>query len=222
MINKIKNPNANNLRGFTLVEVLVAVALFVTILTLATGALFSAQAVNARLQANQVILDGMSLSFETITRDIRYGSLFNCSNVVDIENSLKRKGCNFDLTGAGPGQVLVFKPLNSADPDDRIAYYSSSSKIYRQAYVSNVLEEPVPVTSDEVIVDTFNFYVTGANTTAQAIDNGNITNENSNASDTLQTVINVITTGRTNIRQSGSQTVDFQLQSVVAPRGMDN
>lgn len=223
-MNKRHKSTINIYQGFTLVEVLVAVSLFVTILTLATGALYSAQSINARLQANQVILDGMNLSFETMTRDIRYGSQFNCGIVVAIPTSLKRKGCNFDIsaTSVGPGTVITFKPVGAADPKDRVAFYASSSKIYKQEYISGIEQTPIPITSDDVIVDTLNFYVTGANTTAQAIDNGNLENENPTASDTLQVVINVITTGKTKIQGKGNDKVDFQLQTVVAPRGIDN
>ena len=223
---KLYYKQQNKLKGFTLIEVLVAVALFVTIVTLGMGALFQAQSVNARLQANQVILDGMNLSFETMTRDIRYGTIFYCSTEVSINPSTSnvRKSCPFDISlfTAGPGTTIVFKPVDAVDPSDRVGYYASSSKIYRWSYTNGTVEQPRPVTSDEIEIDTLYFYVTGANTTQQAIDNGNVENATSSVPDNLQAVINVVAIGKTAVKQKNGDQLKFQLQTTVAPRGIDN
>ena len=226
---KLKNKQIK-FNGFTLIEVLVSVALFTIIITLAMGALFSAQTVNARLQANQSILDGMNLSFEIMTRDIRYGTIFNCGTVVPVSKAevdsffvLKRKSCPFDISGSslGAGTVIIFKPVDAVDPDDRIGYYATSSKIYKWSYVANVVDDPKPVTSDEVNINVLHFFLTGANTTQQAVDNGNVENSAS-TTDTLQPVVNVMVIGKTIIKKEGAEKVNFQLQTTVAPRGIDN
>lgn len=212
----------NKFEGFTLIEVLVAVALFSTIITLAIGALFAAQKVSSRLSANQTILDGMNLSFEIMTRDIRYGTIFNCDTLIPIDatSSLKRKSCPFNLA-TNPGTTIVFKPVDAVDPDDRVGYYATSSKIYKWSYISHNLEEPKPITSDDVIIDTLHFYITGANTTQQAVDNGNTENFGG-VTDTLQPVINVMATGKTSVLKEASEKVRFQLQTTIAPSGIDN
>ena len=219
----LRKKTKNNFHGFTLIEVLVAVALFVTIITLAMGALFQAQSFGARMSANQVILDGMNLSFETVTRDIRYGTLFDCENVVPvIKPDLKRKSCKFDIGVSGnPGTVIIFRPVNAVDPDDRIGYYASSSKIYKWSYINHTISEQ-SVTSDEVKIKTLQFFVTGANTTQQAVDTGNKENDNVANVDTLQPVINIMATGETSIVKKPNDKVKFQLQTTVAPRGIDN
>jgi prepilin-type N-terminal cleavage/methylation domain-containing protein len=219
----VKN-NSNNLRGFTLVEVLVAVALFVTVVVLALGALFSAQTLNARLNANQSILDGMNLSLEVISRQIRYGSVFHCDTSISLLTAFYRKGCDFDITFpyvSTVGEALVFRPIDASDPDDRVGFYLNNSKIYQWSYIGDVLQEPVPITSDEILVDTLQFFVTGANTTQQAVDNGNHENIDSTV-DTLQPVIIVRITGRTLVKKRAAESVDFQLQTTITPRGIDN
>ena len=212
----------NTLQGFTLIEVLVAVSLFVTIVTLAMGALFQAQSVNARLQANQTILDGMNLSFETMTRDIRYGSIFYCDTTVPTPVAvMKRKSCPFDL-GTSPGTTIFFMPVDAVDPNDRVGYYASSSKIYKWSYTNGSLDEPRPITSDEVAIDILNFYVTGANTTQQAVDNGSEENATSSTPDNLQPIINVAITGSTKVEKTTNEQVKFELQTTISPRGIDN
>jgi prepilin-type N-terminal cleavage/methylation domain-containing protein len=216
--------NRNKFRGFTLVEVLVAVALFVTVVVLALGALFSAQTLNARLNANQSILEGMNLSLEVMSRQIRYGSIFNCDSSISSLTGRYRKSCPFDITvpyASNPGQTLVFKPIDAAGPDDRVGFYLQNSKIYQWSYVGGVVQESVPITSDEVVIDTLQFFVTGANTTQQAVDNGN--NENIDSTvDTLQPIIILRITGKTLVKKRGAESVNFQLQTTITPRGIDN
>jgi prepilin-type N-terminal cleavage/methylation domain-containing protein len=215
----------NAYQGFTLIEVLVAVSLFVTIVTLAMGALFQAQSVNAHLQANQTILDGMSLSFETMTRDIRYGTIFYCDTTVpDPAVVLKRKSCPFDLSvfSSGPGTAIFFKPVDAVDPNDRVGYYATSSKIYRWSYTNGTLETPVAITSDDITIDILQFYVTGASVSQGAVDNGNVENATSSSPDNIQPVINVIATGKTTAMEKNGKQVKFELQTTVAPRGIDD
>lgn len=214
----------NKFKGFTLIEVLVAVSLFVTIVTLAMGALFQAQSINAKLQANQTILDGMNLSFETMTRDIRYGTIFYCDTFIpDPAVLMKRKSCPFDLSLISvPGTVIFFKPVDAVDPNDRIGYYASSSRIYKWIYSNGTIEIPQPITSEDVSIDVLQFYVTGANTTQQAVDNGNTENATTSSPDNVQPVINVVATGKTVVEKNQNEQVKFELQSTVAPRGIDN
>ncbi len=222
--------NKSTRAGFTLIEVLVSVSLFVTIITFGMGALFSAQSVNAKLQADQTVLDGMNVSFETMTRDIRYGTLFNCAMVIpDDEASIRaniliRRSCPFSIGGPSntAGNAIVFRPVDAANPDDRIGYYATSSKIYKWVYSENVIQDPIPITADEVSVDSLQFFVTGANTTQQAIDNGNTENGSTSPTDVLQPVVNVMVSGRTSIQRKSGGDVKFQIETTVAPRGIDN
>ena len=89
MKNFFKIPQSPQIKAFSLVEILVVLGLFSSIATLSLGALFNAQAINAHLQATQAILDNINLSSQTITRDIRFGSLFHC-NLLHREHHLIR------------------------------------------------------------------------------------------------------------------------------------
>jgi prepilin-type N-terminal cleavage/methylation domain-containing protein len=219
--NKQKNNFANKLRGFTLIELLVSVSLFVMILTLALGSTFSAQTLNARLLAHQAVLDSMNYSFEIMSRQIRYGSIFYCDTGVSpfpSSSVIYRKSCPYDL-GNG-GTVLIFKPVDAEGVDDRVGFYLDNKKIYQWSYIGGS-QETKQITEDNVSVDTLQFFVTGANTTQGAVDGGNT--ENSDATvDTLQPIITVIITGDTVIKQKVGEKIKFQLETTITPRGMDN
>lgn len=208
-------------KGFTLVELIVSLGLFITVMTIAIGALFSAQSINARLQATRNILDGLNLSFELLSREVRYGSLFFCGDDIVDARKILRKSCAFSANNPNAGgSVLVFKPVAAASPLDRVGYYATNGKLYEWKSEGGV-ETTRQISSNEVIIDTFHFFVLGANTTQEAIDAGNAENVGG-VSDNVQPQITIILTGKTFPRNNpNDRVVDFQLQTTISPRGLD-
>ena len=64
--------------GFTLVEMLVAVALFAVVMTIAVGALMSVVGASRRAQASQAIIDNLDFALEDMSRVIRTGTTYYC------------------------------------------------------------------------------------------------------------------------------------------------
>ncbi len=91
--------NKNKISGFTLVEMIVVLGLFSFLMTLATGVIYSTHAIGIKLQETQTILDNVNLSMDTMSRDIRYGSNFYCSNTLVVASSSLRKSCTFESGG---------------------------------------------------------------------------------------------------------------------------
>lgn len=93
----------NNRTGFTLVELLVAVTVFIVVLTIAVGALIRAiraqRAVNELLSLNS----NMSLVIERIAREIRVGYDFNL-------NSLPQDNC----IGSHAGELEFTNPRGNS------------------------------------------------------------------------------------------------------------
>ena len=67
-------------RGFTLIEVMVSLALFSVVMIIAVGGFLSILDVNRKAQALQASLDNASFSFENVTRLIRTGTQFDCGH----------------------------------------------------------------------------------------------------------------------------------------------
>lgn len=97
----------SRIKGFTLVEMLVVLGLFSFIMTLATGVLYTTQAINVKLQETQSVLDNVSVSLEIVSRDIRYGSHFHCSTTLHDSTFLERKNCSYNDIGANNGGSVI-------------------------------------------------------------------------------------------------------------------
>ncbi len=68
----------NNQKGFTLVEVMIAVGLFVVVMIAGVGAVLSANSSHKKTQSQRAILDNMSFILEDMSRNIRLGSTLRC------------------------------------------------------------------------------------------------------------------------------------------------
>ena len=69
--------NKNLKEGFTLVEMLVAVAIFMMVVTVAMSALMSIINANRKARAIQSVVSNVNFVIESISRDIRMGSDYN-------------------------------------------------------------------------------------------------------------------------------------------------
>ena len=160
------------IRGFTLVEILVVLGVFSSVMVIAAGALLTTQSINTKLKESQSVLDNVNLSVELMARDIRYGSEFHCgvstftgATLNPTASSTLRKNCSFVRQG---GTMLIFKPYNAATSTDRVAYYlDSGSILYKDEYTDEGnATTTYQVTTDNVTIKSLVFYVSGANTSA--------------------------------------------------------
>lgn len=210
------NTSSSTLRGFTLVELLVVMALFISVMTIAMGALFSAQVVNTRLEQTQAVLDGMNLATEVIVRDIRYGSNFYCDTTIPQPMTALRKGCLYP----GGGTVLIFRPQISLAGTtnqrlDRVAYYLSNGMLYKDEYPYGASKRSYQITSSDVNVSRLAFYGNGLQTTT-----GN--SDYAGASDFNQPLITMVISGVTVPTKKTIQPVSFSVQTSGSSRALDN
>lgn len=204
-------------RGFTLIELLVSMAIFITLVTIATGALFSAQAVNVRLEQTQSILDEFNLSMEMMVRDIRYGTTFNCSDSIpELSAPTTRQSCAYP----DGGSVLVFRPATKLSGstnqfDDRVAYYVEDGAIYKREFPSGSDARTSLLTSSDVSVGKFTFFVKGAQSKAGD-------NDVSGLSDSDQPVVTIVVSGVTKPPKATTPPVPFNIETTASSREIDN
>ncbi len=205
-------------RGFTLVEILVVLGLFSSVMVIAAGALLTTQSVNVKLQETQSILDNVNLSMETMTREIRYGSVFHCNITLSTASSSLRKSCPFEDDG---GTVLFFRPNTMTNEEDRVAYYlSSNGVLYKDEYIGGATTT-YQVTGDDVTIKSLVFYVKGANTVS------GVNEDVADVHDYLQPLITVTLAGETKpVKRLSSATsagvVKFTVQTSISSRELDN
>lgn len=197
-------------RAFTLIELMMSVALFSTAVVIGLGALYSAQHINVKLQATRTIMDSLNLSLEVMTRNMRYGSNFYCGTGSTDISSLSRKNCPYASSGSSGGGSIVFKPVDGAT-GDRIAYYVDNNHLMEKVG-TNLAKQ---ISSDDMSIDNLHFYVTGSNR-SPASANG----DDFNGGDTDQPMVTIILSGKTKDAKV-SQVVTFVLQTSVTTRNTD-
>ena len=179
---------STNEKGFTLVEVMVAISIFAIIVSVGIGALFNMSQAYAYSKAQQRITDQLNFVLENMMRELRTGSNYTCANanMPSIPDGL-------DCLNA---QTIAF----SSDPvqtgAELIAYTSTlDSTLTKSSVLNDVQEGPIALLPDEIEDLEFNVTVYGNN-------DG-------------QPVVTVSLSGSITVRQ---QTDDFIIQMAVTQR----
>jgi len=144
--------------GFTLVEMMIAFAIFAIIMVISVGSLISLIGANHKAQALKTVVNNLHFALENMSRNIRTGTQYHCSYDGGDHPITETQNCP-----TTPGRQLVFK----ARDDDYLLYKLSDdgaivrSKSSDTSMLLNVANF-IPVTAPEVQVETLNFYVDGA------------------------------------------------------------
>ena len=67
-------------KGFTLVEMLVSIAVFMTVMTIAVGSFISILNANKKSQAMKTVVDNVTFAIDSISRSIKTGQDYKCAN----------------------------------------------------------------------------------------------------------------------------------------------
>lgn len=90
-----------NNRGYTLVELIIAVGLFAFIMMLSSGAYLVMIGINRQVQGIATGIDNLAFALETMTRTIRTGTSYSCSGGGDCDNG----GSNFSVVDSSGDTV---------------------------------------------------------------------------------------------------------------------
>ncbi len=144
-------------KGFTLVELLVSVALFTVVMTMSVGCLLVLIDANARAQNMQQVMTNISFALDSMTREIRTGRSFYCANY-DIDGDLPETSIR-DCNGAYYLSIVEGgESLTDGDDNSRITF--------RYNNVDQTVERRIgesawyPITSPGVTITDMYFYVT--------------------------------------------------------------
>ncbi len=189
--------------GFTLIEMMVAVAIFSVVMLVAVGALLSVMDANRKAQALKNVINNINFTLESMSRTVRTGSAYHCkpgksdTTPVGGDSIDKAKNCK------NGGRLLAFEGQDG-DPntkDDQVIYRLNGTKLQRSIQGGKD-KSWVSLTSPNVRVEDFAVYVFGAKD-----------------SDSVQP--RVIITMRVSAVSSNRAETEFNLQTSVTQRFLD-
>lgn len=137
-------------KGFTLVELLVAMALFITIMTVSMGSIVSIFDANRKARNLKTTLANLNLSLESVSREIRFGTNYHCGNsgILTLPQD-----CDY---GSGGNSYFTFLSSDG----QQIRYRRNNSRVEKQIGTNPW----VAVTGPEIIIQIFRFYTFGSAT----------------------------------------------------------
>jgi prepilin-type N-terminal cleavage/methylation domain-containing protein len=145
--------------GYTLIETMIAVSLFVIVVTAGMGALLNANLLHEKSKNLRSIMDNLNFVMEDMSRNIRTGYNYQCFDASHL--SLSPTTLSTPLSCAS-GWAIAFEYANGnpATYTDQWVYYINGGKIYKSV---NGAQSFVQLTPDEVTIDqAYAFSVLGA------------------------------------------------------------
>lgn len=183
-------------RGFTLIEILVSVAIFTTVMTIALGALLAMSESDRKAQTLKSVINNLNFSLDAMSRSIRTGINYHCD--VSTGTITAPRDCEQASSGAtsmaflsAEGQTVRYcrGDDSACDPSGSAVLVSKGGSSY------------APLTATEVTITNLRFYVTGAEDPQ------------------VQPHVVILLSGEVPV--SGTQTSSFDLQTSVTQRLYD-
>jgi len=139
-------------RGFSLVEMIVAVALFAIIMLVAVGALLSLVDANRKARTLESVMNNLNISLDSMVRAMRMGSTYNCGA------ALIPPGVGADCPVGD--DLFSFAPYGSdvSQQNERHVYFFQDNRLYRS---QDGGANSMPITAPEIEIEDVKFYTIG-------------------------------------------------------------
>jgi len=200
--------------GYTLIETLIAVALFIIVVTIGMGALLNANALYNKSKNMRSIMDNLSFTMEDMSRNLRTGENYQC---FDASHggvpSLATTHISYPRSCAN-GWAIAFEPANGDTSTygkanaDQWVYTISSGAIYKSTN-GGATGSFVQLTPKEVVIDATasSFSVLGA--------------ESPSSGDYQQPFVTIHLVGKITYGTNNNVVTPFSLQTSVSQRQTD-
>ncbi len=150
--------------GFSLIELLVAVALFTVVMTVAVGTFLAIIDANRKSQSLKSVINNLNFGVDSMARTIRTGVDYYCGNSIPSRAWDKSASNNVGSCASGARAIVV-----TDDRNRRVGFRfntacpaaESGQPTYRCIERSIENRGWQPFTAPEVMIDEMLFYVTG-------------------------------------------------------------
>ncbi len=157
-----KKNKSNFKSGFTIIEMMVAIIIFLVVIIYGMNSLLNASLVHKKSQDMRSIMDGLTFALDDMSKNIRTGSDYVCVNTFwdDIQPFINST-TNLPSPSSGKKCIgIVFKEANNSSSTGNkiIAYYfnnTNNKNELRRVVILNdgTLVSNLPLTPDEVEID---------------------------------------------------------------------
>ena len=182
-----------NNKGFTLVEILVALAIFMLVMVVGISSLFTSNKSTKNTKALRFAMDNVNYAMDHMSRSLRLGSQFYCSTT---NTSFPVNG-GFDCVN---GTDVFFRPAEHSIQD--AMFRLEDGKVMKRMYVGSFNTDFVALTAPEVNVTELRFTVIG-----------------SEIFDAIQPSVLILLKGDVTI---GGETHEFSLQTLASQRNAES
>src|SRR3989344_2814078 len=155
-----------NVAGYTIIETMIAVSLFLVVITTGTNALLNANVVHQKSQDIREEMDNLSFILEDMSRNMRTGSNFHCISLTDSMPPTTSYSSPQSCVNGRKG--IAFERVGglSANNDDQWVYYirDTDNTLWKSIQGPSDLNNFYQLTTDKVKIDynASGFYVLGA------------------------------------------------------------
>jgi Tfp pilus assembly protein PilW len=146
--------------GFTLVELTIASAMFITATLIIVGAIISLESASRKARATRVAFDNVGAAMDSMSRTIRMGGRFHC-DVLDTSVAIDQpKSCPVNNTGSNGATSFVFENQggDTSVATDQYVYRLNAGSIERS---TNGGATYIALTAPEITITTLKFWVDG-------------------------------------------------------------
>lgn len=151
-------------KGFTLVELMVSLTLFVFVVLAAVSSLYSVNDASRKVIAMRTVLDNLNFAVEAISRTVRTGTTLTCNGTAN-GNYASATGHNCPYGSSSPSDRLSVHNTIGIERDVEFRLTTGSNgwgRVEKRLYQAGVWQSWVALTAPEINVQRLAFYVNGA------------------------------------------------------------
>ncbi len=190
-----KKLSRSSVKGFTLIEMIVATGIFTIVMFIVVGSLISLNNESRKSRSIRLVTDNLSSAIDSMSRNIRMGAYYHCGCALPFDTALD---CPMtDTLGGGGDQCFAFESQfgDQSLSSDQYVYRLFNHRIQRSKDGGVSF---IDLTAPEVNINDLKFFVLGS------------------ALDTHQPVVTVVIRGTASVTPSVA--TNFNIQTTLGSR----